>query len=228
MGFQRIAVVGVGLIGGSFAAASKALPSPPRILGVDPDTESLSYALGQHMIDEGATPHQAIGQGWFGPGGVDLVVLATPARVAEEWLRILGEADFDGVVTDVSSTKAHVLDAAERFLGDAAAFVGGHPMAGSERSGVEAARSDLFAGAYYVLTPTPTTDMDAYRRLHSYVTSLGARVVSVDADEHDEAVAIISHVPHVTASALVERAKAHAGEGDELLRLAAGGFKDTT
>ncbi|MDP2183214.1 MAG: prephenate dehydrogenase [Actinomycetota bacterium] len=228
MGFRRIAIVGVGLMGGSFAAASKALPSPPQVFGVDPDTESLSYARGQHIIDDAATPQEAIEQGWFGPGGVDLVVLATPARVAEEWLRILGENEFDGVVTDVSSTKGHVIDAAERFLGDAAAFVGGHPMAGSERSGVEAARADLFAGAYYVLTPTPTTDMDAYRRLHSYVASLGARVVSVDAREHDEAVAIISHVPHVTASALVELAKAHAGEGDELLRLAAGGFKDTT
>jgi len=128
----------------------------------------------------------------------------------------------------VASTKSGIIEAAERWLGPNAAFVGGHPMAGSEQSGVRAASADLFKGAYYVLTPTASTDMNAYRRVHSYVTSLGARVISVDAHAHDEAVAIVSHVPHVTASALVELAKAHAGESDELLRLAAGGFKDTT
>ena len=156
------------------------------------------------------------------------MVLATPAIVTEEWMRRLGEQGYDGVVTDVASTKGGVLQAAREHLGAKASFVGGHPMAGSERSGIGAARADLFDGAYYVLTPTPETDMDAYRRVHSFVAALGARVISVDAAAHDEAVAIISHVPHVAAAALVDLAKSHAGEGDELLRLAAGGFKDTT
>lgn len=231
MEFDRICVVGVGLIGGSFAAASRALSGGPRILGVDTDSDTLAYALEAGIVDEAATPDEAFDLGWFRSGGeaaADLVVLATQARVAQEWLARLGGAGFCGVVTDVASTKGGVTAAAENALGSCAHFVGGHPMAGSEQSGVHAARADLFHGAYYVLTPTEGTDIDAYRRLHSFVTRLGARVISVEADAHDEAVAIISHVPHVTASALVELAKAHAGQGDELLRLAAGGFKDTT
>ncbi len=231
MEFERICVVGVGLIGGSFAAASRALAGGPEVVGVDTDPDTRAYAVEAGIVDQGATPDEAFDLGWFRSGSdaaCDLVVLATPARIAEEWLARLGGAGFCGVVTDVASTKSGVTEAAERALGECAYFVGGHPMAGSEQSGVRAARPDLFDGAYYVLTPTGGTDVDAYRRLHSFVSRLGARVISVDADSHDEAVAIISHVPHVTASALVELAKAHAGQGDELLRLAAGGFKDTT
>jgi prephenate dehydrogenase len=93
---------------------------------------------------------------------------------------------------------------------------------------VTASRADLFAGAYWLLTPSADTDPDAYRRVHALVSSVGARVISVDAQAHDEAVAIVSHVPHVAAAALVDLAAMHAGEGRELMRLAAGGFKDTT
>ncbi len=231
MGFDRICVVGVGLIGGSIAAAAKKFADAPRVVGVDVDSEALAYALREGIVDETANPDEAFERGWLGSArdtAVDLVVLATPARIAEEWLARLGGAGYGGVVTDVASTKSGVTEAAERCLSADARFVGGHPMAGSEQSGVRAARADLFDGAYYVLTPTDGTDVEAYRRLHSFVSRLGARVISVDASAHDEAVAIISHVPHVTASALVELAKAHAGESEELLRLAAGGFKDTT
>jgi len=229
MPFRTIAVIGVGLIGGSFAAAAKRLDAPPRVLGVDPDADSLVYALGHGIVDIALAPDDAIAAGWFGPeSDVDLVVLATPASFAEEWLAKLSSAGYAGLVTDVASTKSGVLDAAARVLTSGATFVGGHPMAGSELSGVTAAKPDLFDGAYYILTPTKSTDPEAFRRLHTFVSSLGARVITVEPSEHDRAVAIISHVPHVTASALVDLAKAHAGEGDELLRLAAGGFKDTT
>ncbi len=101
-------------------------------------------------------------------------------------------------------------------------------MAGSERSGVEAATPDLFRGAYYVLTPSSSTDADTYRRLHSLVTSLGARVIAIRPEAHDEAVAAISHVPHVAAAALTNLAAARADAGEDVLRLAAGGFKDMT
>lgn len=226
--FETVVVVGIGLIGGSVALAARELTPRPRVYGVDTDAGALAYALDHHVVEEAALPDDAVDRGWFARGGADLVVLATPARATEEWLAILGEQDFAGVVTDVCSTKTGVLAAATASLGADAAFVGGHPMAGSERSGVQAASTDLFTGAYYVLTPTPTTDVASYQRVHSFVSSLGARVVSVDAEAHDEAVAIVSHVPHVTAAALVDLAKAHAGPSDELLRLAAGGFKDTT
>lgn len=236
MSFSAVCVIGVGLIGGSFAAACKRLDDSLRVVGVDTDPDALAFALKRGLIDEGAMPTDASVRVWLGPGAVasggsgpcDLVVLATSASAAEEWMRVLGESGYEGVVTDVASTKLGVLAAAQSYLKGPATYVGGHPMAGSEACGVEAARANLFDGAYYVLTPAQDTDMSAYQRLHSFITALGARVISVDAAAHDEAVAIISHVPHVTASALVDLAKAHAGERDELLRLAAGGFKDTT
>lgn len=228
MRFASVAVVGVGLIGGSFAAALKRLDNPPRVVGIDTDPAGLEWALSHSLIDAASLPDGLGAQEWLGPEGVDLVVLATPAARVVDWIERLGELGFGGVVTDVASTKSAVIAAAERSLGDRASFVGGHPMAGSERSGVEAADADLFRGAYYVLTPTPLTDVDAYRRVHALVSEFGCRIISVDAGSHDEAVAIVSHVPHVAASALVELAAGHAGQDGELLRLAAGGFKDTT
>ncbi len=228
LAFDTVVIVGIGLIGGSLGAASRTLASRPRVFGVDVDAGSLAYALEHDIVDEAALPDDAIERGWFSDPRVELVVLATPASLVEDWLGVLAEQGFEGIVTDVASTKSGVIAAAKDLLGAEAVFVGGHPMAGSERSGVQAASPDLFQGAYYVLTPTHDTDVTAYQRLHSFVSSLGARVVSVDAADHDEAVAIVSHVPHVTAAALVDLAKAHAGAGDELLRLAAGGFKDTT
>ncbi len=165
---------------------------------------------------------------WLGADGVDLVVIATPARFAAGWLEHLGASGYRGIVTDVASTKAGVLAAAGSALADPSRFVGGHPMAGSERSGITAARADLFDGAYWLLTPTHDSDPDVFSAVHALVSAVGARVISVDAEAHDEAVAIVSHVPHVAAAALVDLAAAHSGERGELMRLAAGGFKDTT
>lgn len=227
-GFRGIAIVGVGLIGGSIAAALKRLPDAPVVVGIDVDSIALSYALGTGIIDEASLSDDPNAVRWLSENGVDLVVLATPARYAAEWLGRLGASGFRGVVTDVASTKSGVLAAAEQALPDPSRFVGGHPMAGSELSGVKAARADLFDGAYWLLTPASDTDPDVYSALHALVSALGARVISVDAASHDEAVAIVSHVPHVTAAALVGLAAAHSGERGELMRLAAGGFKDTT
>jgi len=225
--FHTILVVGVGLIGGSLAAAAKRLAPAPRILGVGRNVAGLQEAVERGIVDEFATDQTAFDRGWFGPESpAELAVIGTPPAVTEEWIDRLASAGFPGIVTDVASTKSGVTKAAEKHPN--LRFVGGHPMAGSERSGVGAARADLFDGANYVLTPDEGTDMDAYRRLHAFVTSLGARVVSIDADEHDRAVAAISHVPHVTAAALVSLAAQRAESGQDALRLAAGGFKDMT
>lgn len=226
--FARVCVIGIGLIGGSFGAACRALEDAPHVLGVDTDPETVAAAVELGAVDEAAVAGSPESTAWLSPGGADLVVIATPARAASDWLELLGERGFDGVVTDVASTKAGVVAAARKHLANASQFVGGHPMAGSERSGVRAAKATLFDGAYWLLTPAADTAPDAFRRVHSLVSSLGARVVSVDAKRHDEAVAVVSHVPHVAAAALCEVAGAHAGEGRALLRLAAGGFKDTT
>ena len=222
--FARVTVVGVGLIGGSLAAALRALPDAPRVTGVDPDEAALALALERGVVDDVASVEAcapALAES-------DLVVLATPVAAVSEWLARLGEIGYRGVVTDVASTKAAVMGEAARLLTPGCTFIGGHPMAGSERSGVSAADADLFRGAYYVLTPADDTDADAYQCLHRLVMSIGARVISLDAVAHDEAVAAISHVPHVAASALTNLAAQRAQGGSDVLRLAAGGFKDMT
>ncbi len=231
MSVSRLTVIGLGLIGGSVAlAARRALPELP-IHAVDTDRSALAYAVEAGVADEALTPGDAIDAGWFSGGHDDLVVLGVPPVQAAAWLGSLARLGYSGLVTDVSSTKRAVVEAARdaRATGALYRFVGGHPMAGSERSGVTAASATLFDGAYYVLTPTEVTDMDAYRTVHDFVTALGARVLSIEADQHDEAVAVVSHVPHVTAAALVDLAVTRAGEmGADLLRLGAGGFKDMT
>ena len=227
-GFRSVAIVGVGLIGGSIAAAIKRLDDAPKVVGIDVDVAALKYALESGIVDEASLADGLGAAAWLSDDGADLVVLATPARVVSTWLQRIGDGGFRGVVTDVASTKAGVIAAAEKSLPDPSRFLGGHPMAGSERSGVTSARADLFDGAYWLLTPASHTDPDVYSNLHALVSAIGARVISVDAASHDEAVAIVSHVPHVTAAALVDLASAHSGESGELMRLAAAGFKDTT
>ena len=231
MSVSRLMVIGLGLIGGSVALAARRSDPHLPIRAIDPDDAAMAYALGHGIVDEALPGDEAVERGWLSGGDADLIVLATPPEVTGAWLTTLGESGFAGIVTDVSSTKQSVIDAARqaREAGARYRFVGGHPMAGSERSGVAAASATLFDGAYYVLTPTEVTDMDAYRSVHEFVTGLGARVLSIDAVQHDEAVAIVSHVPHVTAAALVDLAVTRAGEmGADLLRLGAGGFKDMT
>jgi prephenate dehydrogenase len=222
--FDTVAIVGVGLIGGSLGAALRALPDAPRVIGIDADEAAAVIALDRGVLDEAIGPLAAD----EALRAADLVVIATPAAAVETWLRRLAGIGYAGLVTDVASTKADIVRTARAVLPGPACFVGGHPMAGSERSGVAAADADLFRGAYYVLTPDVDTDAEAYGRLHQLVTSIGARVISLAPDAHDEAVAAISHVPHVTAAALANVADARAHGGSDVLRLAAGGFKDMT
>jgi prephenate dehydrogenase len=225
--FRCVAVIGVGLIGGSLASALRALPDPPRVLGIDSDADAVETALEEAVIDDGVEAADTADVDEM-LRSADLVVVATPVPAIGGWFERLAEIGYAGVVTDVASTKAAVMDAARRILPAEASFIGGHPMAGSERSGVEASDAELFRGAHYVLTPSSDTDTDAYRRLHQLVTSVGARAIALDADAHDEAVAAISHVPHVAASALANLASERAETGSDVLRLAAGGFKDMT
>jgi prephenate dehydrogenase len=223
--FENVVIVGVGLIGGSLGAAMRALPEPPRVKGIDVAARTLAVALERGAIDEALTAME-IDNALI---RADLVVIATPASEAMEWLARLARLGYAGVVTDVASTKSAVTAQAGRLLAEVdATFIGGHPMAGSERSGVEASDPELFHGAYYVLCPSEDTPADAYSRLHHLVTSIGARAISIAPDAHDRAVAAISHAPHVAASALTNLAAARASDGEDVLRLAAGGFKDMT
>ncbi|MDH4148678.1 MAG: prephenate dehydrogenase/arogenate dehydrogenase family protein, partial [Acidimicrobiia bacterium] len=152
----------------------------------------------------------------------DLTFVATPVRaIAPAVLEALSRTS--GVVSDVGSVKWPVVQAV-----DSARFVGGHPMAGSERTGVDGADPDLFRNAVWVLTPTETTDPETFTTVRSVVASLGAESVSMPAEEHDRMVAVVSHVPHLTAATLMTLADRRSSDHRALLRLAAGGFRDMT
>ena len=226
--FEKVVIVGVGLIGGSIAAALKALPDPPLVFGVDVDAESLDSAASAGALDDSALCTDAKVDAWLSAGGSDLVILAVPVFAAREWFERIERCGYDGIVTDTASTKKAICDIASEVLSDMTRYLPGHPMAGSEVNGFSGARPDLFQGAYWILCPDDDTDDAAFLALHETFSALGARIISIGRAQHDSAVAIVSHVPHMVASSLVELTGRHADERKELLRLAAGGFKDTT
>lgn len=205
----RANVVGVGLIGGSIGLALRG--SGWHVSGVDHDSSRTGRALELGVID-------AVGL----DADAELTFVATPVRTVAEAARkaLAGTA---GIVTDVGSVKAPIVAA----VADAR-FVGGHPMAGSEQEGVDGATGDLFEGAVWVLTPTADTDAEAYARIRGIVAGFGAEVIDLPPQRHDELVAVVSHVPHLTAASLMRIADERADEHAALLRLAAGGFRDMT
>ncbi len=160
--------------------------------------------------------------------GADIVIIATPVGTVAELVIEALDAGA-AVVTDVGSVKAPILREVERRAPDLAArFVGGHPMAGSEQDGLAGAEVDLFAGATWVLTPTDRTDPDAHTAVRSLVAELGAEIVEVTPEHHDALVAVVSHVPQLAATTLMDVAATTGEEHAILLRLAAGGFRDMT
>ena len=225
--FRRIAVVGFGLVGASFAAAVRAAYPDTRVLAVDIDERTLAEAVERGWATDGALPDDPAFERFVGDG-CDLVVLATPVGAAERYFEDLARWDYRGIVTDTASTKARITALAERVLSHPENFVPGHPMAGSEVNGIEGARPDLFKGAHWILCPDADTPAEHFPRLHELVTSIGARVIALPREDHDEAVAVVSHVPHIMASSLVQLASRHADDQQALMRLAAGGFKDST
>ena len=205
----RAVVVGTGLVGGSIGMRLRR--AGWHVTGRDLDDERAKRALELGALDEiGDDPEAGV------------TFIATPARtVAKQARRALDAGP--GVVTDVGSVKASIVEA----VADPR-FVGGHPMAGSEQEGVDGATPDLFEGATWVLTPTAGTDAAAYAQVRQTVGALGAEVVALPPDRHDVLVAIVSHVPHLTAATLMRLADGRREEHRALLRLAAGGFRDMT
>jgi prephenate dehydrogenase len=205
-------VVGVGLIGGSIGLALRR--SGWRVLGRDSSTAHLDAAIALGVIDAVA------------PGGtiadVDVTFVATPVGSIVDEVRV-ALLDTSGLVTDAGSVKTPLLP-----LMDDPRFIGGHPMAGSEQEGVAGARADLFEGRTWVITPVAATDDDALATISAIVSGFGAEIVSLPPERHDSMVAIVSHVPHLTAASLMSLADERSEEHRGLLRLAAGGFRDMT
>ena len=215
---RRAAVVGTGLIGGSVALGLRT--AGVEVVGHDADPASLDHALERGAVSETArSPEEAV-------AGVDLVVLATPVDLIPELCSRLSDAVHeDAVVTDVGSAKELVVEAGTEAFGPR--FVGGHPMAGSERHGITAAVPDLFQDAWWILTPSHDTSLAAYSMVTDVIGALGARPVALAPPIHDALVARLSHVPQLAASAIVEAAAA-AGSRESLLGLAGAGFRDVT
>ena len=206
---RRANVIGLGLIGGSVALALR--QQGWKVSGGDAVATTAATALERGVVDTIGLDAQA-----------EITFVAVPVlATVDEVKRALAETS--GAVTDVGSVKAAICASADDIR-----FVGGHPMAGSELDGLDGAQGDLFEGAVWVLTPGPDSDDGMFARVASVVASLGAEVVALTPERHDQLVAVVSHVPHLTAATLMGLASDRAEEHAALLRLAAGGFRDMT
>lgn len=219
----RVGIAGLGMIGGSLALALRDAGFAKEIGAWDPDPEALRSGLGTGVIDRAADALEALA------ASVDLLVLAAPTLACDDLLRrVLRMPDGPQLVTDVASVKAPLCRVLDEFDDDVAQrVVPGHPIAGSERSGVAAADRGLFRDHRVILTPRPLTAATAIDVVTSMWKATGARVSTMDTDEHDAVLAATSHLPHVLAYTLVD-GLAQAPTSDDIFRYAAGGFRDFT
>ncbi|MBI3323422.1 MAG: prephenate dehydrogenase/arogenate dehydrogenase family protein [Candidatus Omnitrophica bacterium] len=216
--FDQVAIIGLGLIGGSLGMALRRGRVARRVIGFSRREATIRRARARGAIDDGCTE---LCPDWLSES--DLVVIATPPaavpRVARQVARM---ARRPLILTDVASTKAEIVRSIERMLPRRVSFVGAHPMAGSERSGIEHADARLFDGATCIVTPTPRTRPAALARVASLWRRVGCRVECLSPERHDALVAQVSHVPHLAAVGLALFPERKA------LRLSAGGFADAT
>jgi prephenate dehydrogenase len=223
--FPSIAIVGLGLIGGSIALGVRERWPASRVFGVDSESV-LAHAVGAGAIERGFETIGALPP-------VSLIVLAAPVRQNIDLLQqinrvgrvLLDPPDRPITITDVGGTKREIVNAA-RALAPGLTFVGGHPLGGGERGGFAFARPDLFAGRPWIFTPDDNASSDAVERLSRLVAGLGAKPQIISADEHDRVMAFVSHLPQLAASALMD-AVGSAAHGDGL-RMAGRGLVDTT
>jgi prephenate dehydrogenase len=216
---NRIAVLGVGLIGGSIGLAARQA-ADATVAGWDPDGDALVRALERGAIDERAASIAAA------VDGAEVCFVCAPVGLVAQTARAALDCGGDCVVSDVGSVKAAVLE--ELAGADLERFVGGHPLAGAEASGVEHARPELFEGATWYLTPTESTGGLLYERLYRTVTALGARPVAIGAEAHDRLMATVSHLPHVLANVLVGQAARELVEEAQGLPATGPSFRDAT
>jgi len=217
----RLAIVGLGLLGGSVAKAARADSLAREIVGIGRNPTTLAPALAEGAVDRVTTELRE------GLSGADMIVLATPVATLERLMPAVWQAaPPETLITDVGSTKAAIVRVAEALSAKRPQdFVGSHPMAGSNLSGFAVSRADLFRSATIIVTPTEATVPDAAKRVTQFWEAAGGRVVTMDPASHDRAVAAISHLPHLVADALVA---AVARMDPQFFDVAARGFKDTT
>ena len=221
--FNKVAIIGLGLIGGSLAKVLKEQKLCKEIIGNSSRDETMRRALEIGLVDYiEANPAKAVSD-------CDLVVLAMPVSYTRACLaQIKSALGAETIVTDVGSVKGDVLAAVDEVLGkDFAFFVPGHPIAGSEKSGVDSGRSDLFVKHKVILTPVKNTNRNALAKIKKLWERAGADLIEMDVQEHDRVLAATSHLPHLLAYALVDTLAA-SSDGENIFRYAAGGFRDFT
>jgi prephenate dehydrogenase len=215
--FRTVAILGVGLIGGSIGLALRSRRVASEVVGIGRDRNALEDAVRRGAVDRATTDLRE------GAESADVVVVCTPVnRVVEDVRQSAEAAGPDVLITDAGSSKRQIVEGVERQPRCASVFVGAHPVAGSERRGVAHARADLFEGRPCVLTPTSRTPSDRLRRAGRFWTSIGCRVLEMGPAEHDEVLAYTSHLPHALAAALAGSIPA------DWLPLAAGAYRDGT
>jgi prephenate dehydrogenase len=217
---HRLAIVGTGLLGSSVGLAARAA-GVPEVVGVDASRNELRDA---YRLEAITIPARSVEQA---AEGADLVVAATPVRALAEVLSRAHAANPGAVLSDVGSTKSHLLAELASLSTNLGRVIPGHPMAGSEQRGAQAARADLFHGAAWVLTPAAHVDHTALRRVTHFVRGLGGRPLILDPELHDQVVAFASHLPQLAATALMG-AVAQVQAPAALRSLVASGFRDTT
>lgn len=219
-----VAIIGLGLIGGSLGMAWRTAPSVRRVIGVVRRPEAVDEAVALGACDEATLDARAAA------AEADIVVVCTPmASIVSTVTHILPAVRSGTIITDVGSTKAEVCNTLWDVCPPDVHFIGGHPMAGSEKDGIQAADPYLFENAVYVLTPPPAQiESGAVERLTQLVREVGALPMLMDPERHDTIVAAVSHVPHLAAAALVYAVDGVNREVPDTLTLAAGGFRDTT
>lgn len=220
---DTMVIIGVGLIGGSLAAAVAANRLARRIVGIDADSRNLRLAEKLGVIDAGAADIQE------GVQGAGLIVIATPVRSIVPLLEQVGScAPAGAIITDTGSVKGPIVAGANALPLSSLRFVPGHPIAGTERSGVEAADACLFQKRKTILTPGPRTDPAALETVTALWESVGASVLCMDCDRHDRIFGAVSHLPHMIAFSLMSYLADIEDDGAEPLQFAAGGLMDFT
>jgi prephenate dehydrogenase len=214
---ETVAIVGVGLIGGSIGLALRSRGLAQRVIGVGRDPHTLQQARQRGVIDQVTTDLEE------GVASAEVVVVCTPvSRIPHDVRRAAQAVPAGALVTDAGSTKRQIVEAVESHLAGADVFVGAHPIAGSERAGAAHARAELLNDRVCVLTPTPRTSNERLQRARDFWSGMGCRMVEMSPAEHDEVLAYTSHLPHAVAAALASSVPT------EWLALAAGAYRDGT
>lgn len=220
---DRLAVIGIGLIGGSFARALRAAGAVSQIVGIDTDPDNLQQALDLGIVDE--VCHDVT----QGVRDANVVFVSVPVCAIPGVVRTIAPYLSPGcIVTDGGSVKANLVTKCEQLMPAGRCFLGGHPIAGTEHSGAAASFATLYTGKRCVLTPTENTDAGAFDVVSRLWQAAGAQVCSMEPGHHDRIFAEISHLPHMVAYALVHAVGTADVEGENVLSYTAGGFKDFT